>query len=261
MRGKLLLLTLPFLTFPLLTLPFPTLPSLTLPSFSRDRLYSIYRTLAPEAVDRRKRHMDRRRGEYIVPGPNFIWSVDGYLKLEPYGIEIYAGIDAYARYIVWIYVGVSCRTAVSVLRQFLDVLDVTEQQPRFIRSDRGNETVLMASAHHQLLSTLDNELQFQDCYIYGTSTNNERIESWWGRLSRGMLQIWRVSYPCFYFYLANLSLLGLLPRSSKIRPFFEGFTGRSNCITGNLHPTPSYQDSAFCTQLECPLHPETASPT
>ncbi|KAL6229678.1 hypothetical protein BDW75DRAFT_235014 [Aspergillus navahoensis] len=30
-------------------------------------------------------------------GPNFIWSIDGYLKLAPYGIEIYAAIDAYSR--------------------------------------------------------------------------------------------------------------------------------------------------------------------
>jgi hypothetical protein len=23
-----------------------------------------------------------------VPGPNFVWHIDGYMKLEPYGIEV-----------------------------------------------------------------------------------------------------------------------------------------------------------------------------
>jgi hypothetical protein len=36
----------------------------------------------------------KRRLEYIVPGPNFLWSIDGHDKLANYGIEIYAAIDA-----------------------------------------------------------------------------------------------------------------------------------------------------------------------
>jgi hypothetical protein len=23
-----------------------------------------------------------------VPGPNFVWHIDGYMKLEPFGIEV-----------------------------------------------------------------------------------------------------------------------------------------------------------------------------
>jgi hypothetical protein len=34
---------------------------------------------------------------YCVPGPNYIWSVDGHMKLELFGTEIYAGVDAYSR--------------------------------------------------------------------------------------------------------------------------------------------------------------------
>jgi hypothetical protein len=75
--------------------------------------------------------MQRHRGQYIVPGPNFIWSIDGYDKLKPYGIEIYACIDGYSRYVVWIYIGISNSTAVSCLCQFLDCLNHTKRQPRF----------------------------------------------------------------------------------------------------------------------------------
>ena len=94
--------------------------------------------------------MQRHRGAYIVPGPDFIWSIDGYMKLQPCGIEIYAAIDAYSRYIIWIYVGISGRTSVSVLHQYLVALRTDGWLPYGLRSDYGTETVLIADAHHQL---------------------------------------------------------------------------------------------------------------
>ena len=56
--------------------------------------------IAPDAVERRAHDMQHKRQAYVVPGPNFVWSIDGYMKLESYGIEIYAGIDAYSHYII-----------------------------------------------------------------------------------------------------------------------------------------------------------------
>ncbi|KAL4872283.1 hypothetical protein BDV12DRAFT_183231 [Aspergillus spectabilis] len=153
----------------------------------RDRLYSLYQELAPTAVRRRLCDLQHHHGAYIVPGPNFIWSIDGYLKLAPYGIEIYAAIDAYSRYIIWVYVGVSACTAVSVLRQFLDTLEITQQQPRYVRSDRGTETILLAEAQYKLQQSLHPEISIKDCYLYGTSTANQRIEAWWNQLTRGLL--------------------------------------------------------------------------
>lgn len=134
------------LEFILLGLYFRTILIYT--NINRDRLFSIYRTLVSDAIERRMRNMQRHRGEYIVLGPNFVWSLDGYMKLASYGIEVYALIDAYPRYIIWIYVGISARTAVSVLRQYLNIVDLFGQQPRFVRSDHDNETVLLASAHY-----------------------------------------------------------------------------------------------------------------
>jgi hypothetical protein len=139
--------------------------------------------------------MQRHKGEYIVPGPNFIWSVDGYCKLKPYGIEIYAAVDAYSRYVIWVYVGVSAATAVSCHRQFCDTLEATNTQPRFVRSDRGTETVMLAETHFQLQQAAEPGLRFEDCYLYGTSTANQRIEAWWLQLSKGLLFRWRVCTP------------------------------------------------------------------
>lgn len=160
---------------------------------ARDRLFQAYSTLNREAVERRKRDMQRHRGEYIVPGPNFVWSVDGYCKLRPYGVEIYACIDAYSRYIVWVYIGISASTAVSCAHQYFQALEEVQLQPRFIRSDRGVETVILADAHYQLQTLYEPDLEFQECYLYGTSTANQRIEAWWQQLSKGLLFRWRVS--------------------------------------------------------------------
>jgi hypothetical protein len=139
--------------------------------------------------------LQRVRGHYTVPGPNFLWSIDGYLKLVNYGIEIYAGIDAYSRYITWIYCGVSGKTAVSVLKQYLEILQAGKKQPKFLRSDRGTETVLVANAQLMLAQQQDPSagIKLEDCYLFGTSTANQRIESWWGQLSKGQLIKWRVN--------------------------------------------------------------------
>jgi len=79
-----------------------------------------------------------------VPGPNHVWSVDGYDKLKAYGIEIYGIIDVYSRMIIGLFVGISSRTAVAVQKYFLLAVD-KYGIPRLVRSDKGSETVLMAA--------------------------------------------------------------------------------------------------------------------
>lgn len=161
----------------------------------RDPLFKIYRELNPDAVARRRTAQQRRRREFIVPGPNFIWSIDGYDKLKRFGIEIYACIDAYSRYVLWVYVGQSNATSACVNRQFLDFLSVHGKQPQIIRSDRGGETPLLANSHYNLRCMSQPGLAFKDCYIYGTSVGNQRIEKWWETLSTGNLFIYRVCLP------------------------------------------------------------------
>ena len=47
-----------------------------------------------------------------MPGPDFLWSVDGYCKLVNYRFKIYAAINVYSQYIVWLYVGISACTSI-----------------------------------------------------------------------------------------------------------------------------------------------------
>ena len=65
----------------------------------RNRMFQILKELDPIGVASRRINLSSRpRGAYLVPGPNFVWSIDGHHKLSMYGIEIYAGIDAFSRY-------------------------------------------------------------------------------------------------------------------------------------------------------------------
>jgi hypothetical protein len=153
----------------------------------------MVRELNPEGVHRRTKDLQRRRGEYVVPGPDFIWSIDGHDKLRHWGIQIYAAIDAYSRHIIWMYVGVSNRTTRSVLAQYLRACSSIGCFPRIIRSDRGTETPMLAEVQYYFRRQVEPNIKFQDCYFFGKSTGNQRIEAWWAQLQKGQLYRWRVS--------------------------------------------------------------------
>jgi hypothetical protein len=144
-------------------------------------------------VEERTRKLHRRRGEFIVPGPDKLWSIDGHMKLEAWGIEIYASIDAYSRHILWIYVGVTARTQISVLSQYVNFLQTTGRKPRVIRSDRGVETPLLADCHLALSRVEDPDVKLDDIYLFGTSTKNQRIEAWWEDFTMTQTNPWIVS--------------------------------------------------------------------
>ena len=52
----------------------------------------------------------------------------------------------------------------------------------------------MAQAHLQLLQAYDPEIEIKNCYMYGTSTANQRIEAWWAQLTRTILNKWIVYF-------------------------------------------------------------------
>jgi hypothetical protein len=43
---------------------------------------------------------DRKKGEFVARGRNWIWCVDGHDKFRNYGIHIYAGVDGHTRRII-----------------------------------------------------------------------------------------------------------------------------------------------------------------
>lgn len=58
----------------------------------RDTVMRSLLIIDPEGVeDRRRRRLKRQR--YRTPSPNFIWHVDGWDKLAPFGIFIHGAVD------------------------------------------------------------------------------------------------------------------------------------------------------------------------
>lgn len=90
--------------------------------------------------------------------------------------------------------GVSARTSVGVLCQYLDTVQDLQIMPQIFPTDPGTETPLCANAHFMLRKrTLYEDLKFEDRYYYGRSIANQRIEEWWGQLSKGTVFQWQVS--------------------------------------------------------------------
>jgi hypothetical protein len=67
----------------------------------RETVQQLIKQIDPEGVAVRTSRKFKRR-VYSVPGPNFIWHIDGYDKLKPYGFPIHGAIDGFSRYIIWL---------------------------------------------------------------------------------------------------------------------------------------------------------------
>ncbi|KAG0126490.1 hypothetical protein HOY82DRAFT_491784, partial [Tuber indicum] len=157
----------------------------------RRELRAAVQRADPEGVEARIRGQIRKRGQFIIKGPNRVWSIDGHDKLSRFGFQIYAAIDGYSRFLIWCYIGHSNRTAVSVNKQYLVAVKDLGIISKLIRSDKGTETTLLANSHLALRRAQKPNLPFCKAYSYGTSTKNIRIESWWNLLANAQTDTWR----------------------------------------------------------------------
>jgi hypothetical protein len=167
--------------------------------FNRDIIRTVYNELAPDSVLARHFQQRRQKGEFILYGPNQLCSIDGHEKIARWGFMLYGGIDGYSRYLMWWHLGFYKSRAITTLIQYLRVVRRLGWVPRTIRADLGKEVPLLSSAHWTLVrsgyTNNDNTpIAFSDCFYYGRSMDNIRIESWWGQLLKSCLSRWRVSF-------------------------------------------------------------------
>ena len=67
----------------------------------RETVRLIMKTLDPDGVQRRSKNRLIRH-KYQVNGPNFLWHIDGYDKLKPFGLCIHGAINGFSRRIMWL---------------------------------------------------------------------------------------------------------------------------------------------------------------
>lgn len=90
---------------------------------------------------RQSRRLSRRR--YFSPGPNFIWHVDSYDKLKPYGICINGCIDGFSRKVIWLKAALTSSDPHVIGGYFVEALEQAGGGPRIVRTDLGTENVVV----------------------------------------------------------------------------------------------------------------------
>jgi len=94
----------------------------------------------PEGVSLRRRHRLRRR-RYQNPGPNYVWHVDGYDKLAPYGIYIHGCVDGFSRYLIWLKANYTNKNPNVVAGYYLDAIRDNKRCPSVLRTNWWRNTV------------------------------------------------------------------------------------------------------------------------
>ena len=112
-------------------------------SVPKETVRHAFRVLDPEGVDSRLRHKLRRR-HYRGNGPNFLWHIDGYDKLKPYGFCVHGAIDGYSRRILWLEVAMSNNNPGIIANYFLSCVNQVGGTVRIVRADNGTENTYVA---------------------------------------------------------------------------------------------------------------------
>lgn len=144
------------------------------------------KALDPHGVDIRRRRRLRRRA-YFNRGPNFLWHLDSYDKLKPYGICINGCIDGFSRYIIWLKAGLTNNNPKVVASYYYEAVTLLKGYPRTICADCGTENGHIENMQRFLKEMSDTN---SPAFIYGRSTGNQRIEWWWSQLRQHNAQFW-----------------------------------------------------------------------
>ncbi|XP_054890492.1 uncharacterized protein LOC129371933 [Poeciliopsis prolifica] len=153
----------------------------------RETVRLLMRLLDPNRVDLRAQNRLRRR-LYVSRGPNYVWHIDGYDKLKPYGICINGCIDGFSRKMIWLEAYKTNSDPHIIAGYFIDAVMEYNGFPQKIRMDHGTENTYVA-AMQRFLHNTENENGF-DSVILGPSTGNQRIERWWCTLRSECTQFW-----------------------------------------------------------------------
>ena len=156
---------------------------------SREAVRQALKILDPEGVEARSRHCLKRR-RYTCKGPNYIWHIDGYDKLKPFGFCIHGAIDGYTRRILWLEVGPSNNNPAIIAKYYLNFVSQHGFTTRVIRADMGTENVSVAAIQRFFRRADDDGFAGEKSFLYGKSVSNQRIEAWWSILRRSCTNWW-----------------------------------------------------------------------
>lgn len=147
----------------------------------RDNVLRILRVADPEGVAQRFGNRLRRR-QYLSPGPNHTWNLDGYDKLMHFGFGIHGCVDGFSRLIMWLEIATTNSDPKVTAYYFLKTVLEFGFLGNIVRCDAGTENCLIESLQTCLRSQNTDKNSGLKSFICGKSTANQRIESYWGRM-------------------------------------------------------------------------------
>jgi len=151
----------------------------------------LLRALDPEGVNFRKARRLKRR-TYFASGPNYIWHIDSYDKLKPYGLCINGCIDGFSRKLLWLNVYYSNSDPQVIGSYYMEAIRRLNGCPLIVRTDPGTENACIRD--FQKFLRRDNDPEGHFVYLSGSSTANQRIEAFWGQLRKECIEHWLTNF-------------------------------------------------------------------
>ncbi|KAK3088617.1 hypothetical protein FSP39_021324 [Pinctada imbricata] len=158
-------------------------------SVPRDTVYELMKVLDPDGMKSRLRRRLRRR-RYASRGPNYVWHIDGYDKLKPFGIAINGCMDGFSRCMIWLEAASTNNDPKVIGNYFINAVKERGGCPKRVRGDLGTENVYVENMQKFLRRNHEDDLSGDRSYMSGRSTLNQRIEWFWGLLRKEMAQFY-----------------------------------------------------------------------
>lgn len=155
----------------------------------RETVRLALKVIDPDGEEMRKKRRLKRR-KYSCPGPNYLWHIDGYDKLKPYGFAIHGCIDGYSRRIMWLEVTSTNKDAAVIADHFLQCVQQMKGTARIVRADPGTENVKVEVLQKFYRANGRDSFSGEKSFMYGKSTANQRIEAWWAFLRNSDMDWW-----------------------------------------------------------------------
>ena len=155
---------------------------------SQETVRILLLILDPDGVKLRSRRRLRRR-LYRNLGPNYLWHMDSYDKLKPYGICINGAIDGFSRQIIWLKADKTNSNPRLIAGYYMSAVKSLKGVPFRLRADLGTENSCVSQLQ-TFLRSYNADVYANRSYITGSSKHNQRIEQWWGFLRKENAQYW-----------------------------------------------------------------------
>lgn len=156
---------------------------------NRETVLHLMHILDEEGVIQRTRgHIVRRR--YLSKGPNFLWHIDCYDKLKPYGIAISGCIDGFSRRLIWLKAYRTSSDPKIIAGYYVTVVEALKGCPMRVRADMGTENGTVSVLQCFLRRDGTDSWAGESSFLYGKSTANQRIEAFWSILRKQYAQYW-----------------------------------------------------------------------